>query len=107
MNTSARPTNSAPSRKKKDASATRATAKLSAACISFRNVAAATAAPSVKIAMIMNAALLILRSDKREVQISVAYRARSTAQSKQRQSRKATTASRAGRARHNARQQQR
>ena len=56
-------TNSAPSKKKNDARPTKATAKLNAACISFRNVAAASAAASVKIAIITNAALFILRAE--------------------------------------------
>src|ERR1043166_3565988 len=60
MNTRASPTNSAPSRKKKDASPSNASTKQSAACIRFGNVAAASAALSVKIEIITNAALFIL-----------------------------------------------
>src|SRR5215467_3748708 len=59
MNTRARPTNSAPRRKKKDASPSNARTKQSAACIRFDNVAAASAAASVKIAMITKATLFI------------------------------------------------
>src|SRR5881227_4424699 len=55
MNTSARPTNSAPSKKKNAATPTNATAKLSAACISFRKVAAALAAATLR--KLMHAAL--------------------------------------------------
>src|SRR5882724_7466566 len=59
MNTRASPTNSAPSRKKKDASPSNASTKQSAACIRFGNVAAASAPASVKIAMMTNATLFI------------------------------------------------
>src|SRR6476660_3100821 len=59
MNTRASPTNSAPSRKKKDASPSNASTRQKAACMRFGNVAAASAAASVKSAMITNAALFI------------------------------------------------
>src|SRR6476659_4058182 len=59
MNTRASPTNSAPSRKKKDASPSNAKTKQRAACIRFGNVAAASAEASVKIAMMTNATLFI------------------------------------------------
>src|SRR5436189_145891 len=64
---------------KPDAIPTNATAKLSAACIRFGNVAAASAAASVPIAMITNAAPFIQRSDKRAAQICFPCRARPTA----------------------------
>src|SRR6266513_1420378 len=59
MNTRASPTNSAPRRKKKDASPSNASTKQSAACIRLGNVAAASAAASMKIEIITNAALFI------------------------------------------------
>src|SRR5437016_13333315 len=59
MNTRTRPTNSAPRRKKKDASPSNARTRQSAACIRFGKVAAASAAANVKIAMMTNATLFI------------------------------------------------
>src|SRR4029077_9575687 len=59
MNTRASPTNSAPSRKKKDARPSNASARQKAACMRFGNVAAASAPASVKTAMMTNATLFI------------------------------------------------
>src|SRR5205823_6604116 len=59
MNTRTRPTNSAPSRKKKEASPSNANTKHSAACIRFCKVAAASAADSVNTEMMTKAAVFI------------------------------------------------
>jgi hypothetical protein len=59
MNTRARPTNSAPSRKKKDASPSNASTRQNAACMRFGNVAAASAPASVKTEITMNTAPFI------------------------------------------------
>src|SRR4029453_14806018 len=69
MNTRASPTNSAPSRKKKDASPSNARTKQNAACMRFGNVAAASAPASVNTEMIMNTMLFIQRNDKHAAQI--------------------------------------
>src|SRR5215472_668015 len=59
MKIRASPTNSAPSRKKKDAIPSNANTKHRAACIRFGNVAAASAAESVTTEITMNAMLFI------------------------------------------------
>src|SRR5215831_15136864 len=59
MKTNTSPTNSAPSRKKKDARPSNASTRQNAACMRFGNVAAANAPASVNTEIIMNAALFI------------------------------------------------
>src|SRR5215471_10940074 len=100
MKIKASPTNSAPSRKKKDASPSKANTKQRAACIRFGNVAAA----SVKTEITMNAMLFIQRNDKHVARASFECPAGLIAQRKQPRSRAATRASRADRGQHNARQ---
>src|SRR5512146_988310 len=74
MNTSASPTNSAPSRKKNEASPSKASTKHKAACIRFGNVAAASAAANVNTEMRMNAMLFIERSLQSEREKLGGYR---------------------------------
>src|SRR5581483_3233321 len=66
MNTSASPTNSAPRSKKNIARPPNVRAKQSAACINLRSVAAASAAPSVKIEMRTNAAGIMPESGRHQ-----------------------------------------
>src|SRR5581483_3793992 len=91
MNTSASPTNSAPRSKKNIARPPNVRAKQSAACISLRSVAAASAAPSVKIEMRTNAALFIRQNDTHGARIFCAYRARATTMCTHRQLSPATS----------------